>query len=157
MHHSIFLHALQLVVAAYLLALAVTALLGVHRGLLTYPFRALYSLVRILVLVLTLGRVHLSANAKRTRRRGQRHLRNARSVFGDYRERRAEERAIARGEDPFVDSSGWASKTSPTTAVSPPPDTPGPGFVAPAPASGLLPPAFAPPTGVDEDEAPRLY
>jgi hypothetical protein len=117
-----------------------------------------YALTRILVLVLSFGHVRLSANVKRTRRRNLRRLRNARSVLVDYRDRRAEERAIARGEDPFVDVGGWAAAPAASATVAP-------AFTSALPAPTLAPPTLSAPTPLlapelfpeDEvEEAPRF-
>ena len=50
---------LRLFVALYLVLVALTACAGWHRPLLAYPFRVTYSLLRLLLLVVTARRVRM--------------------------------------------------------------------------------------------------
>lgn len=113
------IHALRLVAAGYLLVLAGTALAGVHRTVVTYPFHAGYSALRLIVMTLTAGRVRLEKDVRRARIRNERRVRDLRGGLSDWRERRAEERALARGENPYPTTSSWSSSAVP--APEPPP------------------------------------
>lgn len=88
MSGSLFLEAVRVLAATYLIALAVAAVFGVHRALLTYPFQAAYASIRLIVLAATLGRVRLAQNVRRQRRRGARRLRSLRYALAERREAR---------------------------------------------------------------------
>ena len=53
------LEALRLFAAAYLVLVALAAVLGYQRQLLAYPFRVCYSIVRLFLLVVTARRVRM--------------------------------------------------------------------------------------------------
>jgi len=83
------LEALRVLVAGYLLVLVGAALLGFHRALLTYPFQSAYATVRLFLLTVTLGRVKLVKNARKSRRRQARRLRDLRYNISEWRESRS--------------------------------------------------------------------
>jgi hypothetical protein len=77
---------LRLTLAGYLLALAMSACLGVHRPLLAAPARAAYTLIRLAVIAATFGKVRLAPLAKRAKRTQRRRLRQLRFELAERRE-----------------------------------------------------------------------
>jgi pimeloyl-ACP methyl ester carboxylesterase len=146
MSAHLLVEALRFVVGAYLIALAVAAVLGAHRSLLAYPFQALYATVRIIVLTATLGRVRLVKSARGAQRKQARRLRGLRYSISELRESRQasrddEERGRVRGE--------WASGAASDELEGPSaPFAPGPPVGAPD--------HSAPPQEVEAIEAPLL-
>ena len=96
---------LRLIVAGYLIALALSLSLGVGRPLMTYPGRVAYSFIRILFFVFTLGRVNIKPLSRRARRRYRWRRRQWRRVYSQWRMDKNESEEIRRGEAP----SRWAS------------------------------------------------
>jgi hypothetical protein len=113
--------ACKYVAVAYLLLVAATAVLGVHRPLLAYPLRVGYSALRLVLATVTFGRVRMVPTGKKLKRRGARRLRNWRFEVHEWRELRAE----ARGDSPAATAagSGWttAVDADPSAASSPAP------------------------------------
>jgi hypothetical protein len=124
---------LKLAAAAYLLALAALACFGLHRGLLAYPAEVAYAVLRLFVLALTLGHVRLTPLAKRKYRSQRRRLRHLGERLGQWRQERAEERALAAGKSLALEPNEWHS-----TADAPP-------LRAPVPAEAAGPPEQPPP------------
>lgn len=102
------LEILRLTLAGYLLIVAVAAVFGEHRTLIALPGRAVYSVVRLGLYAVTLGRLQLAPPARRAWRRSRLHLRNLGAAYRDWQERRAEEHALATGEQ-IADRSQWVS------------------------------------------------
>ena len=96
---------LRLLLAGYLIALAFAACLGVHQPLLTYPGRALYAAVRVLIGAVTLGRVQITPLARRARRGHARRLRNLRFTLGEMRE----DTLAKLGREQETTSGSWSS------------------------------------------------
>lgn len=97
------LDSLRLATALYLLLLALAACLDLHGFLLGYPFRIIYSGVRLVVGTVTLGRVNLVPMGRRVQRRSVRRMRDWRYELQEWRDQRAEK----AGRDPMA--GGWAT------------------------------------------------
>lgn len=135
----VLIDATRIAAAAYALAVALGAVLGFHRPLLTFPFRALYSLVRVVLLTVSRGKIALAVPARQVGRKGSRSFGNIR---GRLRERR-DELAEGRGEVIESPAIAWTAgtATAPTQAspVAPPSYQANEGVVAAAAAYGVPP------------------
>lgn len=98
---------LRLVAIAYLLALAAAASVGAHRPLLAYPIHLLYALTSLALRLGSLGRVRLAPLPAAGPRR------SVAQAWREWREIRAEERAIARGEEIKRPQQEWLQRTQP--------------------------------------------
>jgi hypothetical protein len=101
-----FSDSLRIIAAGYCLLLVVATALNVHRPLLVYPVRVIYSALRLTLEFVTRGHLHLQPVGRRVRRRGGTHLRNLGDAFREWREERAE--AGGKVIEKPVDTS-WAS------------------------------------------------
>lgn len=97
---------LKLVIAGYLIAVAVCAVAGVHRPLLTYPWRAVYDASRMLLAAATLGRVRARPIARRAARNHRRRLRGLRFELGEMAD--SARSRLGRGESDEPSGSAWA-------------------------------------------------
>lgn len=86
----------RLGLACYALLLAVAAIVGLHRSLLAYPARISYSLLRLVVMLLSGGQVRLVPLGRRIKRRSLRRIRNLRSMIDEWREVRVERQGSTR-------------------------------------------------------------
>jgi hypothetical protein len=77
---------LRLVLAGYLVAVALAATVNLHRGLIAYPWRVLYSLTRVVLGTISFGRIELVPLARQARRSQSRRLRGIRFAFEEIRE-----------------------------------------------------------------------
>jgi hypothetical protein len=82
---SMILTSLRLVLATYCLVLAVGAVFGFHRQLLAYPVRISYSTFRLLLLLLSGGRLRMMPLTRKVRRRGVSAFRGAWEALSERR------------------------------------------------------------------------
>jgi hypothetical protein len=97
------LESLRLAAIFYFLTLALSACLDSHQGLLSYPFKIVYSGMRVSVTTLTLGRVNLVPMSRRIKRKGVRRVRDWRYEIREWIDQRAEK----NGRDPMA--GGWST------------------------------------------------
>lgn len=104
-HQEVIIELILLSLAVYLLILAIAALLGYGRAVLSYPIDALYAWVRLIVWAITLGRVNLQFQRSRLRRRSSFRLRQIRREINQRLEERDEGQLLEKGQSP----GRWAS------------------------------------------------
>lgn len=95
----------QIILVAYLIAVALGALFGYGRQVAAYPWLALSSLLRLIAFVATFGRVKLESRGRYLRRRSSYHTRQWRGALRRWRQERDESRSVAEGRNPGQ----WAS------------------------------------------------
>lgn len=100
---------LRYLLAAYLLILALAAVLGRgNRILLAYPLVALYSTARVVIEAVTFGRVRLTPIARAQKRQQARRVRTWKFRLSEKRRLKEEEQARTRGEG-VDESGGWTT------------------------------------------------
>lgn len=97
------LETLRILAIAYLLTLAVGSLFGFGSYLLSAPARGIYSVVRLALSALTLGRLQMAPLTRRSSRR----ISDLRLMVRDWAEERRGER-LTLHED-LAESGGWTS------------------------------------------------
>jgi hypothetical protein len=100
------LDAIKLLLIIYLLFLALLAPLGLHRPLLVYPARAIYSFFALFLLLFSFGRLRVAAPVRSAFRRSKRQSRSLQGAIRDWRREKEEERIIwsssGQGDDPLA-------------------------------------------------------
>jgi hypothetical protein len=139
---NVWIEALRLVGAGYLLVLAVLAALNLHRRFLAYPPRVAYALVRLVILGLSFGHIQMTPMARQVQRHNARRIRDVRFRLEEWRDRRAEEQALDAGET-LSPPTGWSSTTTAQPIVSAPTTS---RFAPPQPAPTPIQPPPLPPT-----------
>jgi len=105
-----FVEAARLITIVYLLVLAIALLTGVGRVVLAAPARAIYSLVRMSLLLISLGKISIEPLARKTFGGGiSGSAGTLREAVRDWREHRSEERQLAEGKEPVLQQITWAS------------------------------------------------
>lgn len=99
----------RLVAIAYLLTVAAAACFGAHRALLGFPLYLAYSIASFIAYLFSFGRLRLAPMAHLAATGSRRRLGK---IWADWRETRAEERALARGEQ-LDRPREWISVASP--------------------------------------------
>lgn len=88
------LEVIKIIAAGYFLLLGMAAVFGRHEPLLAIPARSLYSLLRLMILVLTFGKWRMAPPARKAGYKVRRKWRGAKAAWEDWRREETDEEII---------------------------------------------------------------